>query len=155
MIKLRYTFIILITLLCIKSVGALEIHIFDKKLNFPENCYFIVNNKTFVCEDINGFGSSIKFSKPEEEIESLIKTKNFAKTKKDQPVLEVITSEVSGKKHSLVLLKEPNEMTFYVYSICGKEHCISIFTSEMALIYSVLSPVTEDFIFWDAVDVDS
>jgi hypothetical protein len=155
MIKFQITFLLFIIFLCTENAQAIEIRIFDAKLNLPENCYYTVNNKTFFCEDTNGFVSAVEFSKPEEHLESIVKTKHFSNTQKDRPPLEVITNEVSGKMHSLVLLKEQNELPFYVYSICGEKHCISIFTSEMALVYSIFGPVTDDFIFWNAVDTDS
>jgi len=135
-----------------------SLYIFGKTIDLPENCVFYANNKTFGCEDVHGGYASVSFTTLDEHNKEI---KNIKVHKKTNPsfaekiVLDVKTSNVQDKKHTLLVFDDSEDPIIYSYTICGEKNCISILSSDMEFIRGVFLPLSDQFIFWNAVDEDS
>jgi|GEM_PF-3653343 len=135
-----------------KDLVADDIYIFQTSLKLPEKCIFIVNNKTFSCEEQKREYTTVQFSTPEESSRGFDEVKSYSKSheaeRRGQKVITK-TSDFSGKKHFLLIFKEEGEKEFYDYKICGEKNCIRVSTFHVERIFSILKPIANKLIPMD------
>lgn len=152
--------IFILSLICIMPRSAISesVYIFSKIITLPVNCVFYVNHKTFGCEDLNGDYASVSFSNLDEHDKEIKDLKVYKRTNpslSNKVVVEIKSSAIQGKKHTLLVFNSPEEPDIYAYTICGEKNCISIYSSDMEFIRTTFTPISNQFVFWNPIDEDS